>query len=446
MKFYNRQQEIHQLQQWSKKAAEGQGLLTLLVGRRRIGKTALIATAYGSCDLQSIYLFTSRKQESLLTEEFAEQIRAALNISIYGNPTKLKDIIAILLEYSRTHAITLIIDEFQDLQRVNRSFFSELQNLWDAHKADSRMHLICCGSLYSLMTRLFQDSREPLFGRADNRINLQPLRPYCIAELLENQHQYTPEKLLQWYALSGGVPKYLQMLAQTEPNLDLWEQLINNNSLMIEEGHYRLAEEFGLENNRYFSILSAISAGRTSRPEIEALLETSVGPQLERLEKDFDIIKRQQPIFSKPGNRLIRYRIADTFLAFWFRFIYSHRSAIEIRNFTFVRKIIERDYPTWSGQWLEELVRQSLADTGHYSRIGSYWERGNSNEIDIVALNEINKTALIAEVKRNRKNIRISKLKAKASNLTRQLHDYDITFRGFSLEDLPILVESASCK
>ncbi|WP_196221183.1 ATP-binding protein [Sansalvadorimonas verongulae] len=199
--------------------------------------------------------------------------------------------------------------------------------------------------------------------------------------------------------------------------------------------------EFGPDNSRYFSILAAIASGRSSRPEIESLLETSIGPHLEKLENDFDITQRHQPVLAKPNSRLVRYRIADAFLAFWFRFIYSNRSAIEIKNFAFVQKVIERDYPTWSGLWLEELIRQLLADTGHYNTIGSYWERGNQNEIDIVAINDLEKTVLIGEVKRNPANIRISKLKDKAQRLSQQLRQYEITYKGFSLDDIPELLK-----
>ena len=436
MKFYNREKSLAQLRQWSEQAGHRQGLLTLIVGRRRVGKTALLNQAFPGSTTASLYLFVSRKQESLLCAEFTTQIRETLKIPVFGTPGKLASVMEILLEHSIRHPLTLIIDEFQDIQRVNPAFFSELQNLWDSYKTRCHMHLICCGSLYSLMTRLFQNSREPLFGRADNRIHLKPLRPGYIAELLRDQGRFSNETFLQWFMLSGGVPKYLQMLGQARKGRPPWTSLIDDNSLLIEEGHYRLAEEFGPDNSRYFSILAAIATGRTSRPQIESLLESSVGPQLERLEKDFDIVQRHQPVLTKPGSRLVRYRINDAFLAFWFRFIHSNRSAIEIGNFEFVRQLVDRDYPTWSGFWLEELVRQLLADSGQFNVIGSYWERGNRNEIDIVAINDLDKTVLIGEVKRNAANIRINALKEKAHRLSLQLRDYEIRYQGFSLGSL----------
>ena len=437
MKFYNRESELNQLQAWSRQASEAPGLMTMMVGRRRVGKTALLNEAFPQGDQSpSLYLFVSRKQETLLCEEFVEQMKTLLNIPVFGTPTRLREVMEILLQYSCQTPVTLILDEFQDIQRVNKAFFSELQDLWDRYKNKSRMHLICCGSLYSLMTRLFQDSREPLFGRADNRINLQPLRTQYISELLTDQKRFSSETLLQWYMLSGGVPKYLEWLVNSDPEKNIWESLINEHSLLIEEGHYRLAEEFGPEHGTYFSIMAAIAAGHTSRPDIESLLGISIGPQLDRLESEYEIIQRHRPVLSKAGSRLVKYRICDAFLAFWFRFIHRHRSAIEIGNYGFVHKVIERDYPTWSGQWLEQMMREKVAASGEYNIVGSYWERGNQNEIDIVAINELDKTALIAEVKRNAKNIRLSHLREKATRLSLQLKGYEIRFEGLSLLDL----------
>ena len=298
------------------------------------------------------------------------------------------------------------------------------------------MHLICCGSLYSLMTRIFQDNKEPLFGRADNRLNLQPLKPSYIAELLKDQNCFTVENWLTWYTLSGGVPKYLDWLSRTDNNIDLWKQWLGEHSLVIEEGKYRLAEEFGGEQNTYFSILACIANGNTSRSQIESLLETSVGPYLQRLEKEFEIIQRITPVLAKPNSRQVKYRIQDAFLSFWFRFVYDYRSAVEIGNYKFIQQVIQRDFATYSGVWLERLFQEQIASTGQYNIIGNYWESSNKNEIDIVALNELDKVVLVAEVKRNAKRISISQLKEKAVKLERQLKGYKFEYKGLSLDDL----------
>ncbi|MBO9497108.1 hypothetical protein J7438_23905 [Thalassotalea sp. G20_0] len=123
MKFYNLETEFNHLQNWSNKAATGGALMTIVTGRRRVGKTALLNQAFPrGGEHRALYLFVSRKQERLLCEEFVEQIRALLNVPIFGNPSSLREVLEILLQYSCTEPLTLILDEFQDIQR-SRLFF-----------------------------------------------------------------------------------------------------------------------------------------------------------------------------------------------------------------------------------------------------------------------------------------------------------------------------------
>jgi hypothetical protein len=91
---------------------------------------------------------------------------------------------------------------------------------------------------------------------------------------------------------------------------------------------------------------------------------------------------------------------------------------------------------TYSGQILERYFRAKISAEENLSQIGSYWETGNQNEIDIVAINEYEKTAIIAEVKRQAKNINLNILRKKAENLVANLKGYTIDFRGLSIDDM----------
>jgi AAA+ ATPase superfamily predicted ATPase len=213
-------------------------------------------------------------------------------------------------------------------------------------------------------------------------------------------------------------------------------EIFRENSLLLEEGKNIIIEEFGKDYITYFSILSLIASSKTSRTEIESILEKDIGGYLERLENDYQIIKSLRPVFSKPGGRVQKYFIEDNFLCFWFRFIYKYRSAIELGNYTFVRSVVERDFDQFSGQFLEKYFRDKLTLTNQYSQIGRYWNKRNENDIDIVALDEWGKKALIAEVKRNAQKINPDQLRDKASEVNSMLTGYELSFRGFSLEDM----------
>jgi len=71
-----------------------------------------------------------------------------------------------------------------------------------------------------------------------------------------------------------------------------------------------------------------------------------------------------------------------------------------------------------------------------YNAIGTYWERNNQNEIDIVAINDLEKKVLFAEVKRNAEKIHQDFLVQKSQKLVNQFHGYRFVYQGFSMEDM----------
>lgn len=437
MKFYNREKELilfESIKEQSHKHAK----MTVLVGRRRIGKTSLIKKSNES-DNSSVYFFVARKNEVLLCEEFVEEVKQKLEIKIFGSINNFKDLFQYLMELSLEKNFTLVIDEFQEFFAVNPSVYSDMQNIWDSYKDRSKINLILCGSIYSLMNKIFENSKEPLFGRATDRILLKVFTPTTIKKILaDNYPGYTKEDLLAFYTVTGGVAKYVELLVSKNAfTLDaILSEIYRENSLFIDEGKNILIEEFGKDYATYFSILSLIASSKTSRPEIESVLETSVGGYLERLEKDFAIIRKVQPILAKPGGRNIKYVIEDNFLNFWFRFVYKYQSAVEIGNFDYIRNIVERDYKVFSGRVLEKYFIEDFKEQKKFSTIGTYWEKRNQNEIDIVAVNDFEKTVLLAEVKRNKKNISIPELQEKSLNLRKSFKGYAIDYKALSIEDM----------
>jgi AAA+ ATPase superfamily predicted ATPase len=436
MKFYNREKELANLKTIREAALES-AQMTFMVGRRRIGKTSLLLKSVENTTF--LYFFISKKSEFLLCQDFVEEIKVKLDTEVYGTFKSFREIFGLLLTSSKSQSITLIIDEFQELQFINPSIYSEMQNLWDSHKNESKLNLLLCGSVYSLMKRIFEDNKEPLFGRATNKIYLKSFPIATLKEVLQDYNpKYTNEDLLGFYTLTGGVAKYVELLmnAKAFTFKKMLDYVVNENSFFIEEGKNALINEFGKEYGNYFSILSLISASKTSRQEIESILEIQTGGFLERLENEYGILKKTRPIFAKDTGRVVKYTIEDNFLNFWFRFIYKYKSAIEIGNFEFVRLRIIEDFSTYSGLVLEKYFRQKLIDSGKYSAIGNYWEKGNKNEIDIVAVNEYEKRIDFFEVKRNPNKINLPKLELKAEKLTTNFDGYTFNYMSFSLEDL----------
>ena len=357
---------------------------------------------------------------------------------VVGEIKTFRDIFRLLLEISKKTPFTLIVDEFQEFLQVNPAVYSEIQHLWDVNKDKCRLNLICIGSVYSLMHRIFEEKKEPLFGRADRILALKPFPIRTIHEVLADHGVTGMKALFDCYVLTGGLPKYLdQLVANSALSFDrMMDFVLQADSPLLNEGRNLLIEEFGKDYGTYFSILELISLGKTARMEMQSILESDIGGYLDRLESTFGIISRHKPIDAKPNSRLQKYRITDNFLSFWFRFIYRNRSAVETGNFAYVREVIQRDYPVHCGRLMEKCFHELLAETGNYNRIGSYWERGNQNEIDLVALNDMKKTITIADIKLNKSKLSVEGLKRRAQGLIASYPRHQPEWLGLSVENI----------
>jgi uncharacterized protein len=330
----------------------------------------------------------------------------------------------------------------KEFYNINNSIYSDIQNIWDRYRKETKMNLIVCGSIYSLMNKIFQNNKEPLFGRADNIIKLSPFSLPVLKEIMYDYYPtYTNDDLLALYTFTGGIPKYVELFCDNRIlNINgMIDFMVRDNSPFTDEGKNLLIEEFGKNYATYFSILSAIANGKNTQAEIEAALgNKSIGGYLRRLIEDYNIIVRQRPILSKEGTLAIRYEIQDNFISFWFNYFDKNRSLIEIKNYMALRSIIKADYPTYSGKMLERYFKQKFAESFLYKDIGSWWElKGDAYEIDIVALCLEKDKAVAVEIKRQKKNYKPDLLEKKVEHLKHKvLPHYAITKMCLSLEDM----------
>ncbi len=435
MKFYNRKNELAELSKLYEQAGKS-ARLTVITGRRRVGKT-MLALEFTQ-KYKHLYLFVSKKSEHLLCMEYLEEIRKHFPLPVIGEIKSFKDIFLLLVEFSKKERFTLIIDEFQEFYNINPSVYSDIQHLWDVNKSSCRLNLICIGSVYSLMHKIFEESKEPLFGRADRILFLRPFSIRDMHTILIDYGHKDGQTLFDCYAITGGMPKYIDILASNDVfQFDgMTDFILADNSPFLNEGRNLLIEEFGKEYGTYFSILELIASGKTARTEIESVLEIHAGAYLAKLETDYALIAKVKPINAKPNSRLQKYRIIDNFLAFWFRFIFKNRSAVETGNLNYIREIISRDYSTYAGRILESFYQQIFAESGRYNRIGTYWEKGNQNEIDLVAVNDLRKEVIFADIKLDSSRIDLKALKDKASKLSEEYKDYKKEWLGLHLRNI----------
>jgi AAA+ ATPase superfamily predicted ATPase len=436
MKFYDRINELETLSRIEVQSTET-ACFTVMLGRRRVGKTALLMQSGEGGKM--LYFFVSRNSEAVLCSQFQQQAAESLGLQIFGTISRFRDLFEQLLIFATTEHYTLIIDEFQDFERVNSAIFSEIQNLWDRYKDRIKINFIACGSIYSLMTKIFENNKEPLFGRLTSKITLKPFTISVLKTILNDYNSnYSAEDLLFLYTITGGIPKYVSLLMDSgSVALDTMLDFVTRpDSPFLNEGKELLVSEFGRDYSTYFSILQLIAAGKNKQSEIDSIIGKNTGAYLANLESQYSFLVKNKPMFSKPESRNAGWAIEDNFLRFWFRFIYPNQNLIEMGKYDLLKTYISNNYEQYSGLVLENYFRQKFTEEENITAIGNYWDSRGKNEIDLLALNDFEKIAIVAEIKRNPKKIDLQNLAIKASALQKQLSKYTVTLKSLSMNDI----------
>jgi hypothetical protein len=437
MKFYDREEEMEILQQ-NDAQAETSAVFTVMMGRRRVGKTSLILHALEG--KPHAYLFVSRDSEAILCRKFQESLQQQLGIEVYGTLTSFRSLFEVILQESTRRHFTVVLDEFQTLYRINPAIFSEMQDLWDRYHTRSRLHLMVCGSIQSLMRRIFERENEPLYGRPTSKFTLRPFTLRVLRQILADHcPDYKAEDLLCLYMITGGVAKYVELLmdARCYTKDRMLKYVCRPDSYFLTEGRDLVNQEFGDEGNTYFSLLQLIAGGLTRRAEIDGAMGKDMGTFLQNLERNYGMIHRVKPLLARPNSKMTTYEITDSFLRFWFRFICPYQSLVERGQLDLLRRNIEKNYEQFSGRTLEQYFRTLYMESGEYTQVGNWWDRKGENEIDLIALNEFEHTGVVAEVKRNPAKFDRHLLERKVAALpSSDFGKYRLHAIGLSMQDL----------
>ena len=436
MDFFDRKSEIGYLRSerdLSKKVAR----MTVVTGRRRVGKTQLIQRAMG--DEPYLYFLVTRRAE---TDQCADFIEKATDAELPGEGAFVDEAGNILGKHKGIIRYTVGQRKGLGFWKVDEGIFGDIQEQWDRYHAQSKINLVTCGSVNTMMNRIFFDDGQPLYGRSTSRLHLDPFALPVIRDILASYNKnWTPDDLLALWTFTGGVARYVEELMDRGfvTKDAMIDGILGEHSYFFDEGKSVLVQEFGKEYGTYFSILSAIARGVTTRNEIEQIVGTSVGGYLTRLETDYGLVARRQPLFESSSSKSSRYRMTDNFFSFWFRFVFKNADLIELKRFDLLRDILRRDYETFSGIALEGYFRQKFVEERRYTKIGGWWDRRGENEIDLVCDDSVGNRLDFYEVKRDESRIDLKRLQEKSVAFFQKnpdMKDKKVSFLGLSLRDM----------
>ena len=136
--FYGRENERKKL--CTMFHSDGQ-MISLIYGRRRIGKSELIKQVLKETDIKSVYYECKQTTEQNNVDSLAELIGEAFD---FPKPAfeNMEDLLCFLFQKSEKEPMILVLDEYPYLRENSKGLDSVLQSVIDHYKDISNMKLI----------------------------------------------------------------------------------------------------------------------------------------------------------------------------------------------------------------------------------------------------------------------------------------------------------------
>ena len=390
-KFVNRERELKILKE---KAKSDNFELIILYGRRRIGKTTLLKKFLEN--KEHIYFLCSKRKLEYNLKKFSWKISDYLKIPRTEFNSFKEAFEAIL---SKNKKIIIAIDEFGYLVEKDEGILSDFQEIIDELLKSTKIKLILCGSIVSVMETQVLGYKSPLYGRCTLQIKL---KPFVFEDIFKWFEKINFEDGIKIYGVTNNIPKYLEFFEGKNIEEEIKNNFFKCESFLYQDTINILSEELR-DYTTYFQILEAIALGYTKITEIanySFIHAKDVYSYIKVLEK-MDIVKRETPLLSSRKSKRGIYKIKDNYFNFWFRFVSPYQDEIESFSLKEAVHNFEKNFNTYLGLVFEELItdliRRNLVSIIPFTKIGKWWHK--DKEIDIVALNEQTKEILFAECK-----------------------------------------------
>ena len=411
--FIGRERELASLKEFYDKDGVG---MTVIYGRRRIGKSTLI-TEFAK-DKKTIFYTATKVGKNRNLELFSKQVVDMLMPGVEDISFNTTEAVFDFIDKNiGDEKVVLVIDELPYWAERDDALLSILQKYIDTVWNDKNLKIILCGSALSFMEKKVLSEKSPLFGRRDSQIKLEAFN-YLDAAKFVSDYSYEDKAIC--YGITGGVAKYLSMI---DPEKSIDENIVRlffrTDGYMYDETRNLLTQEFSnisIVNN----IVEQIASGENTLNIIAGKIGEKEQTVLYSLDKliNVGLVEKKKCITDEKNKKKTQYVLKDYMFKFWYEFIPKATSVIEMgQGEVYYQKVVKPVLHSFMGSVFEEMCRYYTLKqgiTGQYgcfvTTVGTWWgvenikdENGDirtqSADIDVVALSETDKKAVIGECK-----------------------------------------------
>ena len=411
--FIGRERELASLKEFYEKDGIG---MTVIYGRRRIGKSTLITEFVK--DKKTIFYTATKVGKNRNLELFSKQVVDLLMPGVENIRFHTTEAVFDFIDKNiGDEKLVLVIDELPYWAERHEALLSILQKYIDTVWNDKNLKVILCGSALNFMKQKVLSERSPLFGRWDSQIKLEAFNYLDAAKFVP---EYSNEDKAICYGITGGVAKYLSLI---DPQKSIDENIIRlffrTDGYLYDETRNLLTQEFSdiaVVNN----IVEQIASGENTLNTIAGKIGEKEPTVLYSMEKliNVGLVEKKKCITEEKNKKKTQYVLKDYMFKFWYEFIPKATSVIEMgQGEIYYEKAVKPVLHSFMGFVFEEMCRYYIlmkGITGEYgcfiTSVGTWWGvenvadkngdiRAQSADIDVVALSDIDKMAVIGECK-----------------------------------------------
>lgn len=411
--FIGRERELTALKEWYDK--DGIGMM-VIYGRRRIGKSTLITEfAKGK---RTIFYTATKIGKNRNLELFSKQVVDLLMPGLGEVRFPATEAVFDFIDKNMgSEKIVLVIDELPYWAERDEALLSVLQKYMDTVWNDKNLKIILCGSALSFMEKKVLSEKSPLFGRRDSQMKLDAFDYLDSAKFVPD---YSNEDKAICYGITGGIAKYLSVI---DPAKSMDENIIRlffrTDGYLYDETRNLLTQEFSdiaIVNN----IVEQIASGENTLNTIAGKIGEKESTILYSLDKliSVGLVEKKRCITEEKNKKKTQYVLKDFMFKFWYEFIPKATSVIEMgQGELYYQKVVKPALHSFMGTVFEEMCRYYTLKQGimgeygcFITSVGTWWgvenitdQNGNfraqSADIDVVALSETDKKAVVGECK-----------------------------------------------
>ncbi len=402
MKFLDRKEEIAELKRVLN--PETSAKFAVVFGRRRLGKSTLIKRVLTPADIYYMAGDLVDNVQLEMLQELLSQKFPEIGLAKFSGWEEL----LLMLNKLTAEQFTLCLDEFPYMVKHSPELPSILQRLLDTKEL--KYNLVICGSSQRMMQEMILSQTEPLYGRADAILNVQPIPlPY-----LQRGLHLDSVSTIEEYSVWGGVPRYWELREEYKSLMDAIRAMLLGPTAVLYDEPKKLFLDDMKVTVQSESLMAVIAGGANRLSEIAARMgrdATSLSAPLDRLIQ-MSYIRREIPFGESPkkSKRGI-YKINDPMMDFYYTFIMPNMSSLGRGRKNFVMEEIEDRFTDYVSRQWENLCKEAVSGNKlfgyRWNEAERWWgtvpgkEKGTFKEMefDVIAESTDGKAILVGECK-----------------------------------------------